>query len=409
MTNTSKILFLIYATGLSVVGLFASDMYLPALDNIRSDFATDASLVGLSISIYMAGFTVAQLFYGALSDQIGRKKPLLIGIAVFLVGTIGCLYSYSITQFLVFRLVQSIGICAAYILWQPMIVDLFKGEDVQKYFSMIMALGGLSPAIAPLVGGYLTEVAGWKSVFWVMICMGTLLMVWTVLVYKESLNVEARKAFSFPAVIANYSHFLKSRFFMGYAFSISCGITLYLVFLTMIPFVLSDIGYAADQIGLMYLPIALTFIAGTVVAKSLYLKLGDSGTLNAGVVLIVFGATALTATTLIIDVTSAWQIITPFSLITFGNGFLVPTGSAYLIGSFHERSGGCASSMGFLTTATAFISIAIASILYDHLQILSISYTIVGFTTLLLLAYFVGRNASNTTLSEPAENTDVVS
>lgn len=403
MTGATRTLFLIYATMLSVIGLFASDMYLPALDNIRGYFTAEASMVGLSLSIYMAGFTIAQLIYGALSDQIGRKKPLLTGLVLFLVGTLGCVYAETITQFLIFRLVQSIGICAAYILWQPMIIDLFKGDDVQKFFSMIMAMGGLSPALAPLVGGYLTEVAGWQSVFWVLIGMAVLLMAWTALVYKESLNPEARKPFSFPAVISSYGHFLKSRFFMGHACAISCGITLYLVFLTMIPFVFSELGYTANQIGLMYLPIALTFIAGTEVAKRLYGKLGDAGTMNVGVTLAVCGAIALTVTTLLINATSAWQIIAPFTLVTFGNGFLVPTGSAYLMRCFHERSGGCASSMGFLTTAIAFVSTAVASLLYDHLQVLAMSYTIAGFAALMLMVFLIGRSAPGVDLDNTSE------
>ena len=107
MHGTAKILFLVYATTLSIIGLFASDMYLPALANIQDHFSAEASMVGLSLSVYMAGFTIAQLIYGSLSDQVGRKKPLIIGIILFLLGTIGCVYSETITQFLAFRLVQS--------------------------------------------------------------------------------------------------------------------------------------------------------------------------------------------------------------------------------------------------------------------------------------------------------------
>jgi DHA1 family bicyclomycin/chloramphenicol resistance-like MFS transporter len=394
MTGITRVLFLIYATTLSVIGLFASDMYLPALANIQGYFSAEASMVGLSISIYMAGFTIAQLFYGSLSDQVGRKKPLIVGIVLFLVGTIGCVYSHSIESFLVFRLIQSIGICAAYILWQPMILDLFKGEEVQKLFSMIMAMGGLSPALAPLVGGYLTEISGWQTVFWVLIAIAVLLLFWTIVVFDESLKPAARKPFSFAAVIGSYGHFFKSSFFLGHACAISSGITLYLVFLTMIPFALSGLGYSPNIIGLMYLPIAITFIAGTEVAKRLYTKLGDVGTMNLGITFAVIGSIALLLVTLFVNLSSAWQIIAPFSLVTFGNGFLVPTGSAYLMQCFHSRAGGCASVMGFITTAIAFVSTALASLLYDALGILAISYTIAGFAAIMVIVYWIGRNAS---------------
>jgi len=113
MQGTRKVLFLIYAALLSTIGLFASDLYLPALANIQQFYQTDAGTVGLSLSIYMAGFSIGQLFYGAISDQLGRKAPLFIGLLLFLAGTLGCIYARSIEFFLFCRLLQSLGVCAA--------------------------------------------------------------------------------------------------------------------------------------------------------------------------------------------------------------------------------------------------------------------------------------------------------
>ncbi|MCL2447985.1 MAG: MFS transporter, partial [Polyangiaceae bacterium] len=155
--------FLPYAALLSTIGLLASDMYLPSLERIRLYFRSDAGEVALSLSLYMAGFAAAQFVYGALSDQVGRKPPLLFGLCVFVVGTIGCVTASDIERFLAFRVVQSIGVGAAYVLWQPMVFDLFEGEALDRLFSRLMAIGSLSPALAPVVGGYLSSAFGWRS------------------------------------------------------------------------------------------------------------------------------------------------------------------------------------------------------------------------------------------------------
>nr|WP_239439575.1 MFS transporter [Serratia marcescens] len=107
------------------------------------------------------------------------------------------------------------GCCAAYVLWQPMIVDLFEGHEVQKLFTMMMALGGLSPALAPLIGGYVTAAFGWKMVFWLLFALTLVLIAWTLFIYRESLAPANRSRFSASRVLKSYGSFLSSRFFMG--------------------------------------------------------------------------------------------------------------------------------------------------------------------------------------------------
>jgi len=391
LQGLQKHLFLTYATSLSVLGLFASDMYIPALSSIRNHYETTSGMVGLSLSLYMVGFGVAQLFYGALSDQIGRKKPLLAGLGLFLISTIGCIYANTIETFIVFRLLQSIGVGAAYVLWQPMIIDIFKKEDVQKIFTLLMALGSISPAVAPLVGGYLSKWNGWQTVFWFISIMTMVLIVWTTLAYRESLNIHARQKFSLPKIISTYGYFLKDHFFIGYSMTIACGITLYFVFLTMLPFILSDIGYDSASIGLMYIPIVCAFIIGAQVCKKRYHLNGDSNSIFMGSNFAVFGAGLLFCTSIFIEITSAWQIILPVSFIAFGNGFIVPTGTAFLMKCYSDKSGSCASLIGFLTAITAFLSTSMASSMIDTLGIHSMAITILIFAVLMIISLYIGR------------------
>jgi DHA1 family bicyclomycin/chloramphenicol resistance-like MFS transporter len=387
MSSTARALFLIYATLLSIIGLFASEMYVPALDMIQRHFQTDAARVGLSLSIYMTGFAVAQLFYGALSDQVGRKPPLVIGLLLFLAGTLGCMLAGSIEAFLAFRLLQALGVGAAYVLWQPMVFDLFRGDEVQRVFGRLMAVGSLSPALAPLLGGHLAKSLGWRSVFWVIAGLTVVLIAWTAVGYRESLAREAKRPFSAGKLLREYRGFLRSRFFLGHAVAIGCGIATYFVFLTLLPIVLAGLGYEPDRIGSMYLPLVLVFIAGTELARRWHAALGDRGSCRLGAGLGLAGAALLVAAS-IWGVSSHWQLVPPAMLVTLGNGFLVPTGSAYLIKSHPGQAGACASVIGFLVAMMAFASTFVASLLVDRVGVFAMTGTMFAFALAMNLSLY---------------------
>lgn len=391
MQGSQKFTFIVYAALLSVIGLFASDMYLPALNEVQESFKTSEAFVGLSLSIYMIGFAFAQLVYGPLSDQIGRKPALSIGLALFAIGTFGCIYSPSIELFLVFRLVQAIGVCAAYILWQPMVIDLFKGEAVQKIFAMLMGLGALSPAVAPIIGGYVAKGFGWEAIFWLIQALTLGLLFWTVFVFKESLPKEARTgSFQLSTVVSSYTTLFKDRAFVGLAFAIAIGVTLYLVYLTIIPFILDQAGYSTEQIGLTYLPFSISFLIGAQIGKTMHPAHGDLPLIRFGVAGAVFGSIVLFAVPLLFPENNAWLLIGAFSIITFSNGFTIPIGTSFLVQRHSAIAGTCASSVGFLVAFIGFVSTAIASLLVEPVGVYAITTVILGFSVLMLVMYRVG-------------------
>ncbi|WP_437585641.1 Bcr/CflA family efflux MFS transporter [Sorangium sp. So ce1000] len=400
MSSTGKALFLVYATLLSIIGLFASEMYVPALGAIQGYFHSDAAKVGLSLSIYMAGFAVAQLFYGAVSDQVGRKPPLLMGLSLFLVGTLGCVFAGSIESFLAFRLVQSLGVGAAYVLWQPMVFDLFQGDEVQRLFARLMAVGSLSPALAPMLGGYMTQTLGWHSVFWLITVLTGVLLAWTALGYRESLSLDARQPFSGSKLLRQYLGFLQSRFFLGFAGAIACGIATYFVFLTMLPLVLSGLGYPPKLIGMMYLPLVIAFIIGTELGRRWHPSLGDQGSCKLGAGLGLAGA-ALLLVNSVLGVSSHWQLVPPAMLLTLGNGFLVPTGTAYLIKCHADRAGACASAVGFLVALMAFASTLFASLTVDRVGVFAMTGTMVLFALIMNASLYWGRGADRAAIATP--------
>lgn len=169
--------FLVWLAGLSVLGFLATDMYLPAFSAIQQDLNTSAASVSASLSLFLAGFAIGQLFWGPLSDRYGRKPILLTGLAIFAISCLGMLWVRDATLMLVLRFIQAIGVCAAAVTWQAMVTDYYPAQRTNRIFATIMPLVGLSPALAPLLGSWLLAHLEWQAIFATLFAIALLLMV----------------------------------------------------------------------------------------------------------------------------------------------------------------------------------------------------------------------------------------
>lgn len=142
------------------------------------DLATSASLVGLTLTTFFLGLGLGQLLGGPLSDQRGRRRPMIVGALVCTLGAVGCAVAPSIGWLIAFRVVQGFGGGLAAVVARAVIVDLARGDLLAKVMSMMMALGGLAPMIAPVLGGAVLTFGGtWRTVFWVLVGLGVLMLV----------------------------------------------------------------------------------------------------------------------------------------------------------------------------------------------------------------------------------------
>jgi DHA1 family bicyclomycin/chloramphenicol resistance-like MFS transporter len=171
--TTKKYLQLILILGsLTALGPFSIDMYLPGFSGIAKDLHTSVARVSMSLSSYFIGISAGQLLYGPLLDRFGRKKPLFIGLSVYILASLGCVYVTDIDLFIFLRFIQAIGSCAATVASVAMVRDLFPVKDIPKVFSLLMLVLGLSPMLAPTIGGYITEDYGWHTIFLILMFMG---------------------------------------------------------------------------------------------------------------------------------------------------------------------------------------------------------------------------------------------
>jgi DHA1 family bicyclomycin/chloramphenicol resistance-like MFS transporter len=204
---------------LSAMGPLAIDMYLPALPTIGQEFQTDVGTVQVSLAVYFAGIAVGQAFYGPMSDRVGRKKVLYLGLSVFVVSSIGCALAGDVTALIGFRFLQALGGCAPLVVPRAVVRDHFDQAGSVRMLSVLMLVMGLAPILAPLIGGQLLVSLGWRAVFWVLATYATICLVVVALFLEESLPPDRRLAHPVGAVLAVYARLLRDRVFIGYALS----------------------------------------------------------------------------------------------------------------------------------------------------------------------------------------------
>ncbi len=161
---------------LSAIGPFSIDMYLPGFPAIAADLHTTVAKISLSLSSFFIGISAGQMLYGPLLDRFGRKKPLYIGIAVYLIASIGCAMATSADTLIWLRLLQALGSCSGMVASRAMVRDLFPVNENAKVFSLLMLVVGVSPIIAPTLGGYLSAEYSWHYVFVVLTIMAALIL-----------------------------------------------------------------------------------------------------------------------------------------------------------------------------------------------------------------------------------------
>ncbi|KTC43143.1 transporter, partial [Pseudomonas sp. ABAC21] len=249
--------FIGYLAGLSMLGYLAMDMYLPAFGAMGEQLQIGAGAVGASLSVFLAGFAVGQLLWGPLSDRLGRKPILLAGLSLFVLGCAGMFWVETAPQLLALRFIQAIGVCAAAVSWQALVIDRYPAAKAHRVFASIMPLMSLSPALAPLLGAMVLNHFGWQAIFAVLLGVSLLLLLPTL--FLRSLP---KRPADKPAARLSYGQLLTSRVFTGNVMIFAACSASFFAWLTASPFILGGMGYSPSDIGLSYVVPTLAFLIG---------------------------------------------------------------------------------------------------------------------------------------------------
>lgn len=350
MKNTNKfdrLMFLSIITMMSSLGLIASDIYLPSLPQICSYFNRTSLEVQGTISVYLLGLSSFQLVYGPLSDSYGRKKIVLVGIVIFLIGTILCFTKMNFTFLLIGRFLQGIGACSGMVIGRAILGDLYETDQVGKILTTIFPIIGMSPAIAPVIGGYLTKFMGWSSVFGVIGVLSLILFCLVIFFLQESLPKVKRSHINVTTLIYNYKRILTERKFVGYTLMVCSAYGAYFAYLSASPFFLKELGYGAAEIGFSYISLSFCYIVGNLTARKLINSWSMDKALKLGAFIFI-SSIVLMSILVYFFPSSVLSVLIPISSLAFANGFLLPLGVGKAITIIPEIRGTASGVMGAL-------------------------------------------------------------
>ncbi|RXJ74173.1 Bcr/CflA family multidrug efflux transporter [Veronia nyctiphanis] len=346
---------MIWFAVLSMLGFLATDMYLPAFENIRQQLDTSQSMIGLTLSVFLLGMAIGQLVYGPLSDRIGRIKVLVGGLSLFTVATLVCFMAQSIEVMLAARFVQALGACSAAVIWQAVVVDRYDSETAPRVFATVMPLVALSPALAPLVGAGLEVHFGWRSIFVVLAILGVALIAAT-LRQPESAPVADNSQKMSAKLATDYRQILSSKKFIGNMMIFAGCSAAFFAWLTGSPFVMTEMGYSGADIGMSYVPQTIAFIAGGYGCRALLNKFDGAAILPGFIALFVISIGVIFFMTTQTEVTSIWTVLVPFCFMAAANGAIYPIVVNKSLEGFKNCSATAAGMLNFLQTMVCFIA-----------------------------------------------------
>jgi DHA1 family bicyclomycin/chloramphenicol resistance-like MFS transporter len=328
---------------LSSFGPLTMSIYTPVMPLIGGALGAGPDEVKVTLTTYMLGFAVGQLFYGPLSDRYGRRPVLLGGLLFFTATTIGCVYAGSIASLIAQRFFQGFGACAGVVVGRALARDAYAFKDMPRIMGVISLALNISPAIAPTVGGYLGEIFGWSATFWVLAAFSSALFV-VVAVGLPETNLHRSAAVDATALLRGSGEMLRDPVFRGYVLTMGFSFALNFGMIAGTPFILQDrLGFAPREFGLLVLISVAGFTSGGICNQLLIGRVAPPRILQGATCFHLMGL-AFMALPAVFNTLAWWSIVVPHALLSFGSGMVVPTASAGAIG-LHPRLAGTASSL----------------------------------------------------------------
>ncbi|PIB49764.1 purine nucleoside transporter PunC [Pseudomonas sp. 2822-17] len=372
-----------YLAGLSMLGYLAMDMYLPAFGAMGEQLQIGAGAVGASLSIFLAGFALGQLLWGPLSDRLGRKPILLAGLSLFVLGCAGMFWVETAPQLLALRFMQAIGVCSAAVSWQALVIDRYPADKAHRVFASIMPLMSLSPALAPLLGAMVLNHFGWQAIFGVLLGVSLLLLLPTLFLRNvPKLRTEA------PSRLG-YTQLLTSRVFTGNVMIFAACSASFFAWLTASPFILGDMGYSPNDIGLSYVLPTLAFLVGGYSCRSALQRFQGKTLLPW---LLVAYCISMLALYLVATLTvpTLTTLLIPFCLMALVNGASYPIVVANALMPFAENSGKAAALQNTLQLGLCFLSSLLVSSMIEQPLLITV-IVMLATAPLAVLGYWLAR------------------
>ena len=334
-------------SALTAVGPFTFDTYLAAFPEITADLSATSAAVQLTLTASLAGLAAGQVLIGSLSDTFGRRRPLLVALAVYTVASAAMLLVQSIEVFTALRVVQGFTAAAGMVLSMAMVRDRFEGDAVSKVMARLMLVVGVAPVLAPTIGAQLLHFGSWRLIFGFLAAVGAALLVLASTALPETLPVERRRTGGTVAALRSYRELLTDRGFLGLALLSAFYLAAMFTYVSSSTFVFQDgYGLTAQEFGWVFAGGAVSITAGTQIAGALVGRFRPQQILAGGVVAGV--AVSLVLVAVAVAGAPFWPL-TLLMMLTLGTvGLVMPSAPAIALESNPHRAGSAAALLGAL-------------------------------------------------------------
>jgi DHA1 family bicyclomycin/chloramphenicol resistance-like MFS transporter len=363
MKGSKKFKLILVLGLLSAIGPFSIDMYLPGFPSIAADLHTTVAKISLSLSSFFIGISFGQMLYGPLLDRYGRKKPLYIGLTAYLLASIGCTFVTSADQLIWLRLLQALGSCSGMVASRAMVRDLFPVSENAKVFSLLMLVVGVSPIIAPTLGGYLSSEFSWHYVFIVLSVMSGLILVAVHFFLPESREPDPNYSLRPKPIITGFLNVAKEPQFYTYALAGSIASAGLYAYISGSPSVFMEIFKVSDkQYGWIFAMVAIGLISSSQV-NSLMLRKYKSEQIVVIALLFqsIIGFLLLFGT--ILHFLGLYTTILLCFLFLSCQGFTFPNTSALSLAPFSKTAGSASALLGSIQMGIGAFTSALVSYL----------------------------------------------
>ena len=365
-TGRKKFLLILVLGLITAIGPFSIDMYLPAFSNIAADLHTTVAHVSLSLSSFFIGISLGQFIYGPLLDRFGRKRPLIAGLFIYLLASALCAMAGSTDSLIVLRFLQALGGCAGMVASRAMVRDLFAVEDNAKIFSMLMLVVGVSPIIAPTLGGYFTAAFGWHSIFIALTVMAAVLLAAVYFILPESRPPDPSYSLKPGAIVTRFINVLKEPQFYTYAFTGAIATAGLYAYIAGSPSVFMEIFKVSEkQYGWIFGLVAAGLIISSQLNSLMLRKFKSEQIIRVAL----FGQ-SITGICLFIASLNGWIGLTGTILLALlflsCQGFTFPNSSALSMAPFSKNAGSASALMGAIQMGIGAFTSALVSVLSNQ-------------------------------------------
>jgi DHA1 family bicyclomycin/chloramphenicol resistance-like MFS transporter len=375
---------------LSWVGPFSIDTYLPSIPSIAKNLNAATADVQQTMTAFLFFFAVMSLWHGAISDAYGRRKPVLISLGFFLIASLGCAFSNSVTLLMVFRAVQGATAGAGMIIGRAVVRDLFEGAAAQRIMSHVATIFTIAPVMAPVVGGWFQVWFGWRSIFFFMTAMAAFLLISCRLLLPETMQLKDRQRLNIAFLGKSYWKVMSALPFLAACLALSLINIGFFIYILSAPMFLSQyLGLKETEYIVLFLPMSIAMVIGAWISGRCAGRMTGIKTIGIGYVVMFVAAIGNVALNMTVPPALPWTLA-PIIVYVMGMSTAAPSLTLLALDLFPSQRGLASSCQGFLSLgASSIMSAFIALFWGSTLSLAWTMLTILAGGAIMMLLYNV--------------------